>query len=69
MAENVRRLEELKGRSLDEVLQEVADQGQAMTVVLEDGEMVVIQPAALLKPLPALEGFVPDGWKDAVYGE
>jgi hypothetical protein len=31
--------------------------------------MVVIQPAPSLKPLPELEGFVPEGWKDAVYGE
>ena len=69
MAENVRTLEELKGRALDEVLREVAHQGEPLTVVLEDGEAVVIQPAAQLKPLPVLEGFIPEGWKDAIYGE
>ena len=69
MAENVRTLEELKGRSLDEVLREVVHQGQALTVVLEEGEAVIIQPTAQLKPLPVLEGFIPEGWKDAVYGE
>lgn len=69
MAENVRTLEELKGRALDDVLREVVHQGQPLTVVLENGEAVVIQPAARLKPLPVLEGFIPEGWKDAIYGE
>ncbi|MFL6213555.1 MAG: hypothetical protein ACJ74J_06625 [Blastocatellia bacterium] len=69
MAENVRTLEELKDRALDEVLREVAHQGQPLIVVLEDGETVIIQPAAQLKSLPVLEGFIPEGWKDAVYGE
>ena len=69
MAENVRSLEELQGRALDDVLHEVARYGQPLTVVLEDGEAVVIQPVAQLKPLPVLEGFVPEGWKDAIYGE
>ena len=31
------------------------------------GETVAIQPSPRLKPLPILEGFVPDGWKDALY--
>ena len=62
-------LEELKGRMVDDLLREVATEREAMRVVLEDGEMVVIHPAALLKPLPELEGFVPEGWKDAVYGQ
>jgi hypothetical protein len=69
MAENVRSLEDLKGRTIDEVLREVAHHGQAITVMLEDGELIVIQPASQLKPLPELEGFVPIGWKDAVYDE
>jgi len=66
MAENIRTLEELKGRALDEVLREVAHQGEPLTVMLEDGGAVVIQPATRLKPLPVLEGFVPEGWKDAM---
>ena len=69
MAENVRSLEELRGRTLDKVLREVARDGQPLTVMLEDGKAVVIQPLLQLKPLPVLQGFVPDGWKDAIYGE
>jgi len=69
MAEKVRTLEDLKERTLADVLHEVAHQGQTMMVVLEDGRIVFLQPAISLKPLPVLEGFVPEGWKDAIYGE
>lgn len=69
MPEKTLTLEEVKGRAVDELLREVATQREVMRVVLDNGEMVVIQPATLLKPLPELKGFVPEGWKDAVYGE
>lgn len=69
MPENVRTLEELRGRTLDDVLHEVARQRHALGVVLDDGELIVIHPGVLLKELPALEGSVPEGWKDAIYGE
>ncbi len=31
------------------------------------GEAIAIKPSLRLKPLPTLEGSVPEGWKDAVY--
>ncbi len=60
-------LEELKGRTLEELLPEVARCREPITIVLEEGESVTIEPASLLKPLPVLEGRVPEGWKDAIY--
>jgi len=60
-------LEDLKERTLDEVLREVVARQEALTVRLPEGETVLIQPVPRLKPLPVLEGFVPEGWKDAVY--
>lgn len=69
MTERILTLEEVRERTVDELLHEVANERAAMTVVLGDGEMVVIEPAPSLKPLPELEGFVPEGWKDAVCGE
>jgi hypothetical protein len=69
MTERILTLEEVGERTVGDLLHEVASERAAMTVVLGDGEMVVIQPAPALKPLPELEGFVPEGWKDAVYGE
>jgi hypothetical protein len=62
-----RTLDDLKGRTLEDVLWEVVKQREILTVRLPEGETVAIAPAPYLKPLPALEGFVPEGWKDAIY--
>jgi hypothetical protein len=66
-AHKIRTLEELKGRTLEELLHEVVRNREPLTVVLEEGESVTIEPAPQLKPLPRLDGRVPEGWKDAVY--
>lgn len=66
-AHKIRRLEELKGHTLEELLHEVARSREPITVILEEGESVNIEPAPRLKPLPRLDGRVPEGWKDAVY--
>jgi hypothetical protein len=66
-AHRIRTLEELKGRTLEDLLQEVARSREPLTVVLEKGESVTIEPTSQLKPLPRLDGRVPEGWKDAVY--
>ncbi len=63
----MRTLEELKGRTLEELLHEVARSGEPITIVLKEGESVTIEPASQLKPLPVLKGRVPEGWKDAIY--
>ena len=66
-AHKIRTLEELKGRSLEELLHEVARSREPITVVLEEGDSVTIEPTSQLRPLPVLEGSVPEGWKDAIY--
>jgi hypothetical protein len=66
-AHKIRTLEELKGRTLEELLHEVARSQESITVVLEEGELITIEPASQLKPLPVLDGHVPEGWKDAIY--
>ena len=45
-----------------------ADERVTVTVLLPDGKEVLIEPKPRLKPLPVLEGYVPAGWKDALYG-
>ena len=65
-AHKIRTLEELKGCTLEELLHEVARSQESITVVLEEGELITIEPALQLKPLPVLDGSVPEGWKDAV---
>jgi len=40
----MRTLEELKGRTLEELLHEVARSREPITIVLEEGESVTIEP-------------------------
>jgi hypothetical protein len=60
-------LEDVKGRSFEEVIQDIVAQESTVTVLLPDGKEVLIQPKPQLKPLPKLEGRLPEGWKDAIY--
>lgn len=69
MIQRVTTLGELKGRTLEDLLHEVVRSRESLTVILEQGGAVVISPEGALKPLPELEGRVPEGWKDAIYGE
>ena len=66
--EQTLELEELKERTLEEVLRAVIARREVLTVRLPDGEAVAIRPVPRLKPLTVLEGSVPEGWKDAIYG-
>lgn len=67
MVQRVTTLDELRGHTLEELLSEVARSREPLNVVLEEGGAVVISPEVVLKPLPELEGRVPEGWKDAIY--
>ncbi len=61
------KLEEIEKRKLKEILQTVLNENQVLTVQLPNGDEVIIQPRPPLKPLPILEGYVPEGWKEAIY--
>lgn len=60
-------LEEIEKKKIAEILQAVSSQKQVLTIKLPNGDEVIIQPKPPLKPLPALEGYLPEGWKDAIY--
>jgi hypothetical protein len=60
-------LEDIKERSLGEVLQEVVKGDIYLVVQMPTGEEIVIELKPRLKPLPVLEGHIPEGWKDAIY--
>jgi len=60
-------LEEIRGRSLEELLRDVVKGCVQVIVRMPDGEEVIIEPRPRLKPLPELEGYVPEGWKDAIH--
>ena len=67
MTEQQVPVNELKGKEWEEVLGDIADQQSRLTVVLPDGRALTIESRPCLKPLPELEGRIPEGWKDAVY--
>lgn len=61
-------LEALQGQSLEGLLHQVVTEGVTVTVLLPDGHAVLMEPKPALQPLPVLEGYVPAGWKEALYG-
>ena len=67
MARQVLTLDEFKRHPIEEILQDIANQGVTLTVILPNGTAVVIESRPRLQPLPELEGYVPGGWKEAVY--
>jgi len=60
-------LAELKQTSLDAFFQSLTANKQVITVTLPDGNEVIIQSKPELKPLPLLQGTIPEGWKEAIY--
>jgi hypothetical protein len=61
-------LADVEERKLGDVLREVASEQEVLTIELPEGEAVTIQPVPRLRPLLVLEGYVPEGWKDAING-
>jgi hypothetical protein len=60
-------LDDLTGRTLEDILREVVQRQESFTVRLPEGDIVNIKPSPPLRPLPELDGFIPEGWKNAIY--
>jgi hypothetical protein len=58
-------LEDIRERSLEEILWNVVKDSIQIVIRMPGGEEVVIEPKPRLEPLPVLEGYVPEGWKGA----
>ena len=67
MTTKILTLDDVKDRTVEELLRAVSTAQQSSDIMLPDGEEIVIQPKPSLKQLPVLEGYVPKGWKDAIY--
>ena len=67
MTTQILTLDDVKHRTVEELLQTVSTAQKILDIVLPDGAEVVIQPKPPLKQLPILEGHIPVGWKDAIY--
>ena len=60
-------IDDARSYSLEELLREIDTTQVSVRVILEDGHEVEIKPAPKLKPLITYNGYVPAGWKDAIY--
>jgi len=69
MARRTLSLDELRTRSIEEIVNSVAELRDGINVVLPNGDEVVIQPKPRMQPLPVLDGSIPSGWKEAIYRE
>ena len=71
--------EEAKNQTAYDLLQVAAHNNGPFVITLEDGAAFTLeqkQPKKkplgeelVLEPLPQLQGFVPEGWKDAIYDD
>jgi hypothetical protein len=67
MSSQVLTLEAIKDISLEDLIARVLKEHQTLTIRVSGGQEVVIEPKQQLKPLSVLDGYIPQGWKDAVY--
>lgn len=75
-------LEEIRHVPLEEIIQQVIAQRKPLTIQVSMDEEVTVQlksreasdqpeassrPVPNLIPLPVLDGYIPEGWEDAIY--
>jgi hypothetical protein len=61
-------LETIKNLSVEDFLN-LLRQKETLVVQVSSSESVRIKASLELLPLPKLDGYVPQGWKDAIYHE
>jgi plasmid maintenance system antidote protein VapI len=66
MPGQILKIEELKDVSVEEVVRQLVDRRDSLTILVSDDEEISMELKPRLKPLPVLEGRIPDGWKEAI---
>ncbi len=61
-------LETIKNLSIEDFLHLLREK-ETLVVQVSNNEIVRIKTSLELPPLPQLDGYVPSGWKDAIYHE
>lgn len=67
MTTQVLTLEEIKYRTVEEFLRFVSSAQEVFDIRLPNGAEVLIHPKPTLPSLPVLNGYIPSGWKQAIY--
>jgi hypothetical protein len=62
-------LKDIKDESVEDLIKTILIDHKSLSIKLPDGEEIIIQAKTRLKPLPSLNGYIPDGWKEAIYDE
>lgn len=60
-------LAELKKADIEVLIKSIAGTDHVLNIILPDGSELILQSKSVLQPLPVLEGYVPKGWKEALY--
>ena len=68
MSSQIVTLEAIKGIPLEDLIARVLRERGPLTIWVSEDQQVVISLRQKPKPLPVLDGYVPQGWKDAIYG-
>lgn len=66
MAGQILNIEELRDVSVEEIVRQLLTRRDRLTIVVSEDEEVSIELKSRLKPLPVLDGKIPEGWKDAI---
>ncbi len=61
------KLDTLKDVPLGKIILQVLKKRQKLTIWVSDEQEVIIEPKLKLQPLPVLDGYISEGWKDAIY--
>lgn len=67
MPSKIETLEKWEKVPLGEIVAQILEHKETWIIRVSEEQEITIQPQARLKPLPTLEGYVPEGWKDAIY--
>jgi hypothetical protein len=67
MSSQTLKLEAIKDIAVGEIIWQVLRERQTLTIWVSSDQEVVIEPKQKLKPLPVLDGYIPQGWQDAIY--
>ncbi|MGK5091738.1 hypothetical protein WDW89_06935 [Deltaproteobacteria bacterium TL4] len=60
-------LDEFKLFPIEEIFVSISTLQKSVNVKLPDGKEVLIQSKPQLKPLPILQSYIPQGWKEGIY--
>ncbi len=66
MTTRVLKFEDIEEKKLRDIIDVVLKKKRVITVRMPNGDEIIIRKKPDLEPLPVLEGYVPEGWKEEI---